>query len=169
MRMRKINSWASWAKMTNPAAWWGQSPTQYSCACTDFASRRWSWWIDATGMGGHSRLLLWNRSEVGNDWFEGSGSHQTANGPSCIRTCSNTIWRAYGDPWYHPWNIANATMDFSARMQSHEGRFQEATVKQTHRVSFTQCKAWFVTNYEVKPVEQVSFYPCIVPPQLFII
>jgi len=42
MRTMKRLSRASWAKMTNPAGWWAQSPKQYSSGWRGFGRSRWS-------------------------------------------------------------------------------------------------------------------------------
>jgi len=42
MMFKYILCWASWAKMTNLAGWWAQSPQQYSIACSIFSRHRWS-------------------------------------------------------------------------------------------------------------------------------
>jgi len=39
-RMMERQSWASWAKMTNPAAWWAQSPKRYSSTWRGFGWSR---------------------------------------------------------------------------------------------------------------------------------
>jgi len=42
MRMMNRLSRASWAKMTNPAGWWSQSPKWYSSTWRGFGTNRWS-------------------------------------------------------------------------------------------------------------------------------
>jgi len=51
MRMMKRLSRVSWAKMTNPAGWWAQSPTLYSSALRGFGRSRWSStnWLNQDG------------------------------------------------------------------------------------------------------------------------
>jgi len=41
-KMMNRQSWASWAKMTNRALWWAQSPQWYSAAWRDFNRTRWA-------------------------------------------------------------------------------------------------------------------------------
>jgi len=97
--MKKIHSWAPRSMMTNPAGWWAQSPTLYSNQWKFSSEAEEAWWIDASGMVGRGRLLLWEWYEV---WYgrmgsSGSWSAPHKQGSSC--TWTDNTWNANGDSW----------------------------------------------------------------------
>ena len=109
-----------------------------------------TWWINANGMGRCSWLLLWERDEVQNGQFEGSGRHYAANWHGCSHTSSYNICKAWGDSRYRPRKIANAATDLVRNKESYEARFRETKVSQMHIISVTWWGAWCVTDQEIE-------------------
>jgi len=110
-----------------------------------------AWWIDTTVIGGRCRQLLWMRYKVPNGRREGSGICHDANWRCGNNTCTNNVWRGYGDSWYHPLNISNAASNLSTRKYLYDTRFQNITVALIHRISPARCGvAWFITNEDNK-------------------
>ena len=77
--MMKRLSRASWAKMMNPAGWWGQLPKLYSSAWRYLGRSRWSSKSDSTWMGVCSWLLPWTVKDLRQMQIQDSDSRSRTN------------------------------------------------------------------------------------------
>jgi len=110
--LKKIQSWASRATMTNLAGGWAEAPNWYTNACRVFGRRR-------------RGLRNWNNPNAGTrpttsvrEWYvlrdgriDGTGSCPLPTSHDCSHTITTIIWRADADSWYHPRTMANAARD----------------------------------------------------------
>jgi len=140
-----LQSWASWAKMTNQTERWTQSQKLYRKAMYASAEAEAVWWIDTTLMVERGWWLPWELNEILESWIEESCSRYGTKAESCSLTCAENDWRAYGDCSYHSVYISNATWDISTRIYLYQSRFWKTTVTRMHRKSPTQCGTKFVT------------------------
>jgi len=97
-------------------------------------------------MGGHGRLLPWERYEVRDDWIEGSGCWEAPNTLDCSHTITDNIWGAYVGSWYRPWTITNAESDISTGKYSNEAGFEETSGRQSHSTADARRGARFVAD-----------------------
>jgi len=130
-RSCKFRRWAGWGRQgrwwkTYRAwqaewRWWtwmgdGHNLENRTAPHTEFsADADEAWRIDATGMEGHSKPVLWERYEVWDRRIDGSGGCQAPNRLYCSQNTPDEIWTAYADPRYRARTMANASSDFSTR------------------------------------------------------
>ena len=95
---KKKHSWASWAKLTNLARWWVQSPKWYSTAWRLLGRSRWG----LTKWGNRDR---WMRSTTSVTWLSNTGQliwkFWQLWSPKQTRLQSHHRWQHLESSWRH--------------------------------------------------------------------
>jgi len=165
MRMMKRQSRASWAKMTNPAGWWAQSPKRYSSTLRGFGRSRWILMIwhnqDGRMQPTTSMKETWNMTHLN------SGFRRLFN-PKQIMT----LWHLHRQHWESLWCVLRLSPEYRKCCRWHCD--QEVDISGLLWWSHSRTHAYPVVEPFVDrdtssllnmiPLEPVSFYSCMEPP-----